>query len=431
MRTIILALVSCLSAAAQSGMVGTFTCTANCPQTGPAGPPGSAFFTMSWTGQTTVVLDHELNSTAVVVKIYDASGNEVQAQNVAITDANDVTLSFGSPFTGSAVVVGGAAGGGGGGWQAPVRYSGNPVIPYGGTGWEASQTQEPVVVADPINPGNLIMFYAAMAAPVAYGHMAIGRATATVANPTSWTEYSANPILTMSDSIRLDSVQYEGSTWYLYYTDYTNNTINLATSTDGFAFSPSASNPVLSPTGQGCTDGTVVSQGAVIDDGGTWRMYYSYRTSVSTLQGIRYATSPDGVSWTKQGCSDILSVGATGSYDSTYIEWHQVFQIGSQYFLSYDAYNGWQWTANLAASSSPGSGWAKSSHNPIFSGSGVSGEWDQIHVATPGWYAIGGAWLLFYQGSAAAPGSNNYAFGNWSIGSASLPSGETPAQAFP
>lgn len=301
-----------------------------------------------------------------------------------------------------------------------MRYAGNPIIVYGGGGWKDSQVQEPIVFVDPSDATKLIMFFAAMSAPVATGHESIGRATATVASPNTWTEYVGNPILgsASSGNIRLDSMQYVSGTWYLYSTDVINNNINLYTSTDGFNFTPYGGNPVLSPTGQGCTDGTVVSQGAVLKDGATWRMYYSYRNGGIVLPGIRYATSSDGQTWTKQGCADILSVGGPGSTDSTYIEWHQIQKFGSNYILTYEGYNGNNWSENLAYSLTPGSGWAKSLANPIFSPTFVGGDWDQNHVATPGMYLIGAQWWLFYQGTNAGLGSS-YGTGHWSLGMAS------------
>lgn len=62
--------------------------------------------TASWTSQTTVAISHNLGTTAVVVQVYDGSGNQVTPQNAVTTDANTVTLTFGVSFTGSAVVIG-------------------------------------------------------------------------------------------------------------------------------------------------------------------------------------------------------------------------------------------------------------------------------------------------------------------------------------
>jgi hypothetical protein len=272
------------------------------------------------------------------------------------------------------------------------------------------------------------MFYAGMAAPTSTGVMSIGRATATVADPFTWTQYASNPIISgpSGHSIRLDSVQRVAGTWYLYSTDVDANDILLYTSTDGFSFTPQGA--VLTAGGQGCSDGSVVSQGAVMYDAGTWRMYYSYR-GAQTLPGVRYATSSDGITWTKQGCVDVISKGAAGQPDSQFIEWHQIQKIGSYYVLSYEGYDGTKWTENIAYSSFPHTGWQKSQINPVFAPSGSG--WDSHHVATPAYFQIGSTWYLFYQGTTAPQGGFSYSSGNWSLGIATLPGGLDPTSAIP
>lgn len=67
--------------------------------------PVNEYYT-SWISQTSVTVTHNLNTTSVIVQVYDSSGNQAIPQNVAITDANNVTLTFGASFTGSVVVMG-------------------------------------------------------------------------------------------------------------------------------------------------------------------------------------------------------------------------------------------------------------------------------------------------------------------------------------
>jgi hypothetical protein len=63
-------------------------------------------YNASWSSQTSVSISHDLGTTAVIVQVYDGGGNQVIPQNVAVADANTVTLTFGASFTGSAVVMG-------------------------------------------------------------------------------------------------------------------------------------------------------------------------------------------------------------------------------------------------------------------------------------------------------------------------------------
>ena len=68
--------------------------------------PTALKYATSWVSQTSVTVTHNLGTTAVIVQVYDSNDNQVAAQNVAITSANVVTLTFGAGFSGSVVVVG-------------------------------------------------------------------------------------------------------------------------------------------------------------------------------------------------------------------------------------------------------------------------------------------------------------------------------------
>ena len=64
-------------------------------------------------------------------------------------------------------------------------------------------------------------------------------------------------------------------------------------------------------------------------------MLYGYRiTGEFRVIGYRYATSPDGVTWTKQGAGDAFSSLPFAP------EWHQLLKIGSVYHLFYEVDSG-------------------------------------------------------------------------------------------
>lgn len=71
-----------------------------------ASPVSAAKYTTSWSGQTSVTVTHNLGTTQVLVQVYDGSGNLVIPENVQLTSANVVSLTFGAAFTGSVVVIG-------------------------------------------------------------------------------------------------------------------------------------------------------------------------------------------------------------------------------------------------------------------------------------------------------------------------------------
>lgn len=304
-----------------------------------------------------------------------------------------------------------------------TRYAGNPIIPHTGIAgnWKEWQVQESFVFVDPQDDRRLFMYYSGARTPEVGGAF-IGMATADIAAPFTWIDHPANPILSPGASryndeyVRLDSMLYEDGVYWLYSTGlsrlqadgqpgYGFNSIHLARSTDGVQFSWHEQ-PMLLPSG----DETDVSQGAVLHDGDTWYMYYSYRTPTQILPGIRLAISRDGLHWEKTGI-EILS-GTPGSYDACYYEWHQIVKLGRDYVLLSECYDGTHWSVGAAHSTSPTSGWIKK-ETPFFERSDIPGAFDVHHIATPAIFDIGSRVMLFYQG-----GNNleNYIFSNWDIG---------------
>lgn len=306
----------------------------------------------------------------------------------------------------------------------PTRYSGNPIISHGGGGWKNHQVEEPCILIDPRDPTRLIMFFSAVDGTDQYGTIRIGRATASIYDPLTWTEYSGNPILSVGAGgawdnayIRVDSVVYDApsDTFYLYYTGHGSGTgvdqIGLATSAggNGFGFTKYAGNPILTPSGSE----TWVSQGSVIQDGSNWYMYYSWR-GATTLHSIKLATSTDGVTWTKTG-TEVWVVGSAGSYDDTYVEWHHVFKLDGKYVFTVECYDGAVWSAGMGYSTTYNGAVVKE-QSPIFTKSGVSGAFDQYQVATPALYNLNQKWYLFYQGG----NNSDYTQATWDMGMAEL-----------
>lgn len=62
-------------------------------------------FTMSWVGQTTVVVKHNLGTENICVQIFDGARLVSEAETVTINDPNTCTLTFGTAFTGSVMVI--------------------------------------------------------------------------------------------------------------------------------------------------------------------------------------------------------------------------------------------------------------------------------------------------------------------------------------
>ena len=340
--------------------------------------------------------------------------------------------------------VGGALGFNGT-WTPPVRFAGNPIINYGGGGWKDSQVQEPCVFIDPTDTSKVIMVFAGMAAPVATGVQSLGLATATVADPFTWTESPSNPWVTLPVSLRCGSARpLGGGSVQVFAPEVSDGTINIISSSNLTYATANAGTATGSDIGAffGINgDETQIVQACIFEEGPDFYLVYFCSTSPigdpsGLLKSVRLA-SYNG-SFTHYG--EILHVGtdgATGDPDGHFIEGGQVIKVGSKYILTYSAYRGsdtephdWaQWTICMASADSMTGPWTKSPLNPVFTGSGVPGAVDRWHVATPYWLQLGSTWYLFYQAGNLDPATDFYYNNNWSLCMATLQPGLTPLDA--
>lgn len=298
----------------------------------------------------------------------------------------------------------------------------------GGEAWFSGQTYDPAVLADPADPRSLIMLFSGLN----YGGTTqqIGRATANVADPTTWRlSNNGNPVIMPGNlgewddlGVRVLSVVYASGTLYLYYqgqhsSDYAFQ-IGLATSTDdGLTWVKNVNNPILTGNGNGRVDGIAVGPAAVVKEGSVWHMWYSYSTGfppasscpcdTGYLVGIRYATSSNGSLWRKAGVGDVFS-------PPRWIEWHQVRRLGLTYVMVYETGDfATDYSIHLATATAADGVFEESSLAP-WTKSAIVGRFDRYHVATGAIYFLGGEWYLFYAG--ASDRDQPFNTNHWSIG---------------
>ena len=186
----------------------------------------------------------------------------------------------------------------------------------------------------------------------------------------SWIDYQNNPIITSSGNyydyyaVAQPVVLYDEGIYKMWYHGLAGGGgqayILYSVSSDGINWTPTSSNPVLSPGNYGSWDSHHVSPGAVIKEGGVYKMYYCGFSNENNSWHVGYATSLDGISWEKYSQPILF-----GSYGWEYqIIVSSVIKKDNTYFLYYTGRNLPSYKIGVATSSD-GINWTKYPGNPI------------------------------------------------------------------
>lgn len=200
----------------------------------------------------------------------------------------------------------------------------------------------------------------------------------------NWHKYAGNPVLSASLSWERDDVGEcevikDGTTFKMWYGagaigDPTHKKIGYATSSDGINWTKHA-DAVMETGPAGSWEDQRISVSTVLKEDGAYKMWYNGGTgpwSTNNQSATGYATSSDGISWSKQGRA--IRRGAAGQWDSQRAWGAVVVKVSSDLLANtYDRYEmvysgadapvTTQWLGY--ASSKDGETWAKSGDNPI------------------------------------------------------------------
>jgi predicted GH43/DUF377 family glycosyl hydrolase len=126
--------------------------------------------------------------------------------------------------------------------------------------------------------------------------------------------------------------------WYsaINATDSTTR-ILFATSYNGIQWTKLPSVALSPSTDKNAWDSVSVYAPSVIYDGSNFGLWYS-GLNQSLVSQIGYATSQDGATWTKSATNPILGVGSPGTWDSGGVEQPSVVLGASGYMLYYDGF---------------------------------------------------------------------------------------------
>ncbi|UCG68184.1 MAG: hypothetical protein JSV09_10200 [Thermoplasmata archaeon] len=280
--------------------------------------------------------------------------------------------------------------------QLWIKYPLNPVLDVGAFGsWEENYVWAPSVLYN----GTAYQMWYTGDDVATYGR--IGYATSP--DGVTWTKYGGNPVLDLGppdswDDANLDyvAVLFNGTGYQMWYSGDDGLIINIgyATSPDGITWTKYPSNPVLTIGISGSWDDYSVWQPTVVFDGLTFHMWY-LGTDGSTNR-IGYATSPDGIVWTKNPANPVFVQGTPGSWDGNGISAPEVFYDGMMFFMWYSGDDGFKERTGYATSTD-GISWMRSSANPVLD-VGTPGSWDDDWAAFPSIVYNGTRYQMWYTG---------------------------------
>lgn len=263
-----------------------------------------------------------------------------------------------------------------------TKYSNNPVLDLGQSGqWDDMNVWAPTVV---YKDNTYMMWYCG-----GRNNQDIRIGLATSTDGTSWTRYGTNPVLNVGPSgwdtfqVSRPSVLFNGSSYCMWYSGDNGNSIGFATSIDGISWTKYSGNPVFS-------SGRYAS---VMFDGSIYKMWYEGYDYT-----IKYATSLDGISWTDYSSNPVLTHGLSGSWDGMYVSTPSVIFDGSQYIMEYTGYKDSMLSRTIGLAYSPdGTHWSKEPNNPIIN-VGTSGAWDDTLVDQATMLIVGSSLTMWYSG---------------------------------
>ena len=180
-------------------------------------------------------------------------------------------------------------------------------------------------------------------------------------------------------------VMKDGSLYKMWYEGSDGNVRQLgyATSHNGINWTKYPGNPVLQ-AGPESYDQFVAGHGTVLHEDGLYKLWYH---AIGDLDGIgdvdaiiAYATSPDGINWTKHGP---VLVGAPDSWD-TGLWGPSVLKVNGTYWMWYSA-GGPIYNISIGAATSPdGVEWTRVGDTPVITDPGFINHYSDPHVIFDG-----------------------------------------------
>lgn len=225
----------------------------------------------------------------------------------------------------------------------------------------------------------------------------IGRATS--ADGIHWTRDPVYPILNAS---AWPNVLDESGTYKMWYQSvsapYQPTAVEYATSADGIHWTPYSGNPVLSPSAS-AFDSLLVAPGGVVHDASGYRMWYTGNNG-SLTYSVGLATSPDGIHWTKYSGNPIITPGFGGAYDGERVIACNVLPWNGGLLMGYVGADSGFVQRIAMATSADGIHWTPVPGPTL--DVGPSGSWDDLGLSRMAIADVGGNLTMWYGGSSSS-----------------------------
>lgn len=174
---------------------------------------------------------------------------------------------------------------------------------------DSSQIMEPFVLFEPnpqltwtATPTNVFkMWYSTgLGSGIKYAESLDGAA---------WSRYSTNSSFVLSGAFGGSCVVHDSTNYYLFVY-HSSIAIDVYLSTNGIAWSTLETNIITKGSAGAWDSGSIFNPHIIKESANSWKMWYE-GTKVGVGAGIGYATSTDGVSWTKSGSNPIIGGNGT------------------------------------------------------------------------------------------------------------------------
>lgn len=264
---------------------------------------------------------------------------------------------------------------------------GGPALPAGGGDWDGYAVSYPCVT---FGGAGYLMWYLGFDPAAKPSGWTMGRADSS--DGTTWTKYAGNPVLvpgekgawddyyrgqatclnSMASSLSVVTETYQ--MWYSGGSDSGPWQIGYAGSSDYGATWNVYPEPVLPSGPEGSFDEAEASQPSVWLDGSGYLMWYTGFDADYRRAAIGYATSPDGLHWTKYAGNPVFEPGAEAAWDEGWVYAPSVVKVAGGYEMYYLS------DGQMGRATSPdGINWTRDdAHNPVldqaWDGSGLGGK---------------------------------------------------------